>query len=313
MRKPHGEARLPRAALGGGGAVWFNIAAKRSRTVMETMTTLLTDAQIEAYRRDGYLSPIRVMSEAAAGKLRARLEAAEAAQGGRLEGGLRFKPHLLYAFLDGLVRNEAVLDAVEGALGPDILCWSSSFFTKEAHDPGFVSWHQDSTYWGLSEPDITTAWVALSPSTPENGCMRVIPGTHTLGQLPHFDTNAKDNMLSRGQVIDYQVDEARAVDVVLRPGEMSLHHVRLIHGSNPNPSGERRIGFAIRYIAPHVRQLNGPHDSAVLVRGEDRFHYYEPEPQPASDFDPAAVAAHARAAELHGALLYQGSERKPFS
>ena len=313
MRKPFDDASLPPAALGSGAAVWFNIAARRPPKVTETMTTSLTDAQVEAYRRDGYLSPIRIMPEAAAGKLRAKLEAAEAAQGGRLEGTLRFKPHLLYTFLDQLVRNQAVLDAVEGVLGPDILCWGSSFFTKDADDPGYVSWHQDSTYWGLSEPDIATAWVALTPSTPENGCMRVIPGTHTLGQLPHLDTHAKDNMLTRGQVVDYDVDEGQAVDVVLRPGEMSLHHVRLIHGSNPNPSGIRRIGFAIRYIAPHVRQLNGPHDSAVLVRGEDRFRYYEREPQPASDFDPVAVAAHARAAELHGALLYQGTDRKPFS
>ena len=277
------------------------------------MSRLLTDAQIEAYRRDGYVFPVPIMPEAAAGKLRARLEAAEAAKGGKFEGTLRFKPHLLYTFLADLVRDETVLDAVEDVLGPNILCWGSSFFTKDARDPRYVSWHQDSTYWGLSVPDVVTAWVALSPSVPENGCMRVIPGTHTLGQLPHVDTNAKDNMLTRGQVVNYPVDEARAVDVILRPGEMSLHHVRLIHGSNPNPSDDRRIGFAVRYIAPHVRQLNGPHDSAVLVRGEDDFGYYEREPKPASDFDPIAVAAHTRAAELHGALLYQGSERTPFS
>jgi non-haem Fe2+, alpha-ketoglutarate-dependent halogenase len=273
----------------------------------------LTAAQIAAYDRDGYVSPIRVMSEDAAAELRARLEAAEAKQGGPMAGALRFKPHILYTFLDDLVRDKGLLDAVEDVLGPDILCWASSFFTKEAHDPGFVSWHQDSTYWGLSTPEITTAWVALSPSTPENGCMRVIPGTHTAEQFSHTDTHHESNMLSRGQVIDTDVDESKAADIVLKPGEMSLHHVRLIHGSEANRSEDRRIGFAIRYIPPHLRQVNGPHDAAALVRGEDTHGHFEVDPSPVTDLDPDAVAYHARITELHGQLLYQGTRREPFS
>ena len=123
-------------------------------------------------------------------------------------------------------------------IGPDILCWSSTFFIKEAHDPGFVSWHQDSTYWGLDPADIVTAWVALSESMAENGAMRVIPDTQTLEQIAHRDTFAADNLLTRGQEIAVEVDETKAVMLELQPGEMSLHHVRLIHGSDPNPSGK---------------------------------------------------------------------------
>lgn len=277
------------------------------------MGKLLTAARIEAYKRDGYVSPVRVMSEEAAAELRARLEAVEADSGGPLAGKLRFKPHLIFTFLDRLVRHERVLDGVEDVLGPDLLCWASSFFTKEARDPGYVSWHQDSTYWGLSTPDVATAWVALSPSTRENGCMRVIPGSHTRDQIGHTDTHAEANMLSRGQVVNCDVDESAAVDLVLRPGEMSLHHVRLIHGSEPNPTDDRRIGFAIRYIAAHVRQTNGPRDSAVPVRGVDRFGHFEEEPAPVADLHPAALDAHRRSAELHGQILYRGTGRPAFS
>ena len=137
-----------------------------------------------------------------------------------------------------------------------------------------MSWHQDSTYWGLEPADIVTAWVALSDSTIENGAMRVIPGSHLQEQFPHRDTFAPDNLLSRGQEIMVDVDDRQAVTLELAAGEMSLHHVRLIHGSEPNPSGQRRIGFAIRYIPTYVRQVAGSHDTATLVRGVDRYREF---------------------------------------
>jgi len=133
------------------------------------MPKALTDAQIAQYREQGFLSPVRVMSEAEALALRAKLETIEDAMGGPLRGDLRHKTHLLFPFLAELVRHPQILDAIEDLLGRDILCWSSNFFIKEAADPAFVSWHQDSTYWGLSAPDVATAWVALTPSTAENG------------------------------------------------------------------------------------------------------------------------------------------------
>jgi ectoine hydroxylase-related dioxygenase (phytanoyl-CoA dioxygenase family) len=143
--------------------------------------------------------------------------------------------------------------------------------------------------------------------------MQVIPGTHRLDQQLHHDTHADANMLSRGQVIQMPVDEQAAVDTVLQPGEISLHHIRLIHGSKPNPSDDRRIGFAIRYIPPHLHQINGPEDLAMLVRGEDPHHNFELEVRPESDMHPDAIEHHARAAELHGQLLYQGTDRQPFT
>jgi hypothetical protein len=267
---------------------------------------LLSETQIAQYRDQGYLAPLPVMPEAEAAGLRDELERIETNMGGPLRGDLRHKSHLLFPFLADLVRHPRILDPVEDLLGPDILCWTSNFFIKEAAAPSFVSWHQDSTYWGLSEPDVVTAWVALTPSDAANGAMAVIPGSHTMDQVPHRDTFDRHNLLTRGQEVAVEVDEAQQVLLVLRPGEMSLHHVRLVHGSAPNPSGDRRIGFAIRYIPTRIRQLEGD-DSATLVRGTDRHGNFELEPRPKIDMDAELVALHKRIAERNARILYRGT------
>src|SRR5260221_10317578 len=237
---------------------------------------------------------------------RRKWEAVEGRTGGPLKGDIRHKPHLLFPFLADLVRQPLILDALEDLYGPDLLCWSSNFFIKEAETPSFVSWHQDSTYGCLSKPDVISAWVALTHSAAENGAMAVIPGTHTLDQVPHRDTFDRHNLLTRGQEIAVEVDETKQVLLTLRPGEMSLHHVRLVHGSPPNPSADRRIGYAIRYIPPHIRQLEGE-DSATLARGTDRFHHFAPEPCPESEMAPEMLALHKRIAERSARILYRGT------
>jgi phytanoyl-CoA dioxygenase PhyH len=271
----------------------------------------LSAEAIARYERDGYHFPVRVLSAEEAGQYRDRLERAERDLGGPLRGVYRIKPHLLFTWLADLVRRPALLDAVEDVIGPDILCWNTSFFTKEARSPGFVSWHQDATYWGLSEPDVVTAWVAFTDSTHENGNMRVVPGSHR-APVPHVDTFHPDNLLSRGQEISVDVDERRAADIVLQAGEMSLHHVLIVHGSGANPSGDRRIGFAIRYIPTRVRQTAGPRDSATLVRGRDVFGHFDPEPRPDADLDPAMLALHAEISDRQAQILYRGTDRTKF-
>jgi non-heme Fe2+,alpha-ketoglutarate-dependent halogenase len=266
----------------------------------------LSEAAVQQYRDLGYYAPVPALTGAEAGELRRRLEAFEA-PGAPLRGALRHKSHLLFTWLNDLVRHPRILDSVEDIIGPDILCWGSSFFIKEKRNPGFVSWHQDSTYWGLDPPDIITAWVAFTDSNAVNGAMRVIPGTHKLDQVPHRDTFAVENLLSRGQEIMVDVDESQAAMLELQAGEMSLHHVRLIHGSDPNPSDDRRIGFAIRYIPTYVRQIAGAHDSATLVRGEDRYHHFEPEQRPDADLSPAAQAYHAAVTGAHAEILMRGT------
>ena len=263
---------------------------------------MLTETAVRQYRDRGYYSPVRVMPGAEADALRAKLEGFEA-DAGILAGKLRHKSHLLFTWLNDLIRHPRILDAVEDVLGPNILCWGSSFFIKEPRNPAFVSWHQDSTYWGLDPADVMTAWVALSDSTAANGAMRVIPGSHKLEQVAHRDTFSPDNLLSRGQEVMVDVDERQAVMMPLRAGEMSLHHVRLIHGSDPNPSDLRRIGFAIRYIPTTVRQVAGSHDHATLVRGVDTYGHFEPEERPDADMSLSAVAYHAAVTGAHAAIL----------
>jgi chlorinating enzyme len=271
------------------------------------MPKCLTPAQIDQYRQEGCVFPIRIMSETEAAELRGRLEAFERRTGGPLKGNMRHKSHLLFAWLAELVRRNAILDGIEDLHGPDLLCWTTNFFIKEAADPAFVSWHQDSTYWGLSTPDVVTAWVAFTPATEANGAMEYIPGSHKLDQIPHRDTFAKHNLLTRGQEVMVDVDRAQRRIITLRPGEMSLHHVRLVHGSPPNPSSDRRIGFAIRYIPTSAAQLAGE-DSATLVRGEDRHHHFMPEPQPTGDLDPEFVTLHRTITERNARILYRGTD-----
>jgi len=276
------------------------------------MLKKLNQQQIDRFWRDGCVFPIRVMPEAEAGELRARLEAFEQRTGGPLKGDLRHKSHLLFSWLGDLVRLSPIVDAIEDLYGPNLLCWTTIFFIKEAHNPAFVSWHQDSTYWGLDRPDVVTAWIALTASNKANGAMGFIPGTHTSDQIPHRDTFAQNNLLTRGQEVAVDVDEGKAVTIELQPGEMSLHHVRLVHGSPPNPSNDRRIGFAIRYIPTTVAQIAGE-DSATLVRGEDTHRHFELEPRPAADMDPQFVALHRQIAERNAQILYRGTSVKSYN
>jgi len=257
----------------------------------------------EAYASEGYWSPVDVLTADEAAAYRAALEHDEERIGGRFLAEYRHKPHLVATWAWELVHHRNVLDAVEAVIGPDILCWESALFIKAPRSPSYISWHQDLTYWGLDADRVVTAWLALSPSTPASGCMRVVPGSHQSDVLPHNDTFDADNLLSRGQEIVVDVDEADAVDLSLRPGQASLHHVKIFHGSAPNRSDDRRIGLAMRFLPPDLRQVKGEADSATLVRGRDRFGHFEHERRPAQDYAPDAVAAHARARDRRMQVL----------
>lgn len=270
------------------------------------MPKLLDPEQISAFHRDGFVAPIAVLSQQETAEYRRRFEDYERSHDGWYVLSRGQKIHLLQTWAAELVVDARILDAVEDVLGADILCWGTSLFVKDAHDPHFVSWHQDSTYWGLDKPDVVTAWVALSASTRQSGCMKMLPGSHTLEQITHRDTLDELNLLTRGQEIAVEVDESKGAYVELAPGEISLHHVRTVHASEPNRGDQRRIGVALRYIAPHVRQLNGERDSAMLVRGEDRFGHFVHEKAPKRDMDADALAEHARIMQLRQEILYDG-------
>ncbi len=274
------------------------------------MPGTLTQDQIDRYRQDGYVTPVPAISAERAGALKSRYDTLRALGETEATATLRSKPHLVLPWLYDLVLDPAVTEPVSAILGPNLLAWGSSFFAKPAGDPGYVTWHQDANYWGLEPHEVLTAWIAFSPSRRENGCMRMIPGSQDAGALDHRDTFAKDNLLTRGQEVAVKVDEALAVDIILEPGEMSLHHVGIVHGSEANISAIPRIGFAIRYIASHVRQIGG-RTTATLARGVDEHGHFDPEPRPGADYDADGLAFRANALARQHAVLYAGAEKSP--
>lgn len=273
------------------------------------MTHILSPDQVNRYRETGVHFPVTAFTAEEAGGLLRAFNELEAHDGGRLSPRTNKKPHLLAPWIADLVRDPRILDAVEDVLGPNILVWSSQFFAKKAHDPGYISWHQDATYWGLSSSEVLTVWLAFTPSTLENGCLRVVPGTHH-SQVEHIDKFDEKNLLSRGQEIAVEVREEDVVNIELQPGQFSMHNVLLFHGSEPNRADYPRIGYAIRYIPTHIRQTVGAADSATLVRGVDTYNYFEHEERPQGYFDEAAVAHHRMVTDRQARVLFKGAARQ---
>ena len=221
----------------------------------------LSKALKEQYWRDGYLFPIDVMDAGEAAAHRAELEQIERDWLGAdlphpLNMYKRTNAHCVMPLAARLATDPRVLDVVEAVLGPDLMVWSAEFFIKEPGTRHVVGMHQDLTYWGMGETsDQVTAWIALSPSTRASGCMDFVAGSHKNPILPHNDTFSDTNLLSRGQEVAVEIEEADKTRIELRPGQMSLHHGLTIHGSGPNSSEDRRIGIAIRYLNPNDARL----------------------------------------------------------
>ena len=261
------------------------------------------------YDSDGFAFPYRVFPIDEALGYREQIEtlllsnprAADYAQG---------LAHLVFPLIDELTHDDRVIDAAQAILGPDIMLWGAGFFPKAPHTSSFVSWHQDLTYWGFDNTDEVTVWLALSPVTVENGCMRFLPGSHRDGIKPHKDTFQEDNSLTRGQVLDVNIDEDQAVQITLEPGEASLHHGRMFHASGPNATGRWRLGLAMQFISPSMKQVVAREDYAQLVRGVDRFRHFKDLPRPTVNFDPKGIAARERVMAAQKEALYAGADMK---
>ena len=253
----------------------------------------LSAAERARWEADGFVFPVPAMAPSRAFAYRRALERSERALGGWLAGGHAQKVHLLFGWADSLVREAALLDAVESLIGPDILLWSTELFAKDPGDGRHVTWHPDDTYWHFEPLEAVNAWIALADVTAESGPLRFIPGSHREERPLLVNAPEPANMLQSGQAAQ-GVDESRAVSALLAAGEASFHQPRTLHGSAPNRGRDRRIGLAARYIPARVRQL-GERESAALVRGSDLFGNFDPEPRPARDLDDAARAAHREA------------------
>ena len=272
------------------------------------MGKVLTEKQIEQYHDDGFIAPIRVMSEDKALKVKERVEEAEKAFPEEFNPKNRNNLHLTFMVLDELAHNPIILDAVEDLIGPKFSLWSSVMFIKNPSTEHFVSWHQDATYMGMSSNDFLTPWIALTPSTEEMGCMSMVPKSHKQNILPHQDTFAENNILTRGQVVK-NVNAKKAVNLILKPGEMSIHHGAVIHGSKPNKSKQRRIGFALQSYCHHgINQIIGK-NIWMQIRGgkRDDLDGLQLE-RPQYDMAPLAVNLRNIANENYSKILYDDAK-----
>jgi ectoine hydroxylase-related dioxygenase (phytanoyl-CoA dioxygenase family) len=279
------------------------------------MPTTLSSEQVERYARDGFLSPNPALTPEQAAACRSKLEAFELAIGGPLTtdetSRHRSRTHVLLTWVHALASHPAILDAVEGLIGPDILVFTSTWFIKEPESTAIAAWHQDATYFGLHPHLHVTAWLALTDATAENGCMEFLPGSHERGQLPHRAGVVPSSVNRARQAVDGSVDDADAVHAPLRAGQFSLHHTLTLHRSQPNRSRDRRIGIGISYIPTHVRHLSAAHKApAMLVRGVDTFGHFDLEPAPLNDLDDAARAAFARSYEGYRAAYAEQVTRE---
>lgn len=269
----------------------------------------LSAEQVRQYREHGWIAPIDVMSLDEARALRAQLEDAEKAFPEHLGAENRNNPHLVLPFLGALTIDPRIVDSVEALVGPSISLWSTVLFIKAPSSGSFVSWHQDATYMALASDNHVTAWLALSPSTLDSGCVSVIPGSHRDGMRQHVDTFGDDNILTRGQEV--QGVEARdAVHLELQPGQMSLHHPWLVHGSQPNRSSDRRIGIAMQsYMGDDVRPVRGEH-FVTHVRGAATNPAFTEAPLPTELCSPSAIAHRIAANEAFANILYDGAKER---
>jgi non-heme Fe2+,alpha-ketoglutarate-dependent halogenase len=273
------------------------------------MPKVLSKQQVEQYREEGFIAPIDVMSEDEAGLYLQRLQAAEAEYPDHLNAENRNNPHLAFGFLDELVHHPVILDAVEDLIGDDFGLWGSVLFIKEPQSSHYVSWHQDATYMGLEPHDFVTPWLALTASNREMGCMSMIPGSHLDSIQQHDETFHEDNILTRGQKIA-DIDESQAVDLILKPGQMSLHHARTVHGSRPNRGTQRRAGFAIQAYTPGGTQQLLGESLWMPIRGDCMTADSIELARPQADMDASAAATRERVNRNWADILYHGADKK---
>ena len=253
------------------------------------MTKVLTPAQADQFWNDGYVFPLDCLNADEALKCRNKLEAYEKTIGGDISKHVRVKCHLAFRWLWDLAHHEKILDAVEDLIGPNILLYLSTFWFKDARDNKFVSWHQDSAYYGLDPHDVITLWLGFTDANSQNGCMKIIPGSHKWPDQKHEETYHENNLLARGQTIK-GINENDSVEMPLNAGQFSMHHERMLHSSGPNTSDDRRLGMSFTFLPTQTRCLLGRR-SAILVRGVDSFNNWDRDPEPSSDLDPICMEA----------------------
>src|SRR5947207_2314155 len=257
---------------------------------------MLTENQIERYRRDGYLFPFPALSAAELAECNEGLARFERWLGQPVnQGDFRWRSasYVFLPWVDALVRHPKILDAVEDLIGPDILVYTATWFIKEAHSPAFAAWHQDATYFGLLPNDRhVTAWIALSDASAAAGCMEVASSEGRPRQIRHAALRLEHSINGAGQAIVEPFEERGAAMMELAAGSFSLHHTLCRHRSAPNRADHRRVGLGISYIPADCRLTGSARMCARLVRGEDKGGHFDLVPPPEGELHPAALARH---------------------
>jgi ectoine hydroxylase-related dioxygenase (phytanoyl-CoA dioxygenase family) len=234
----------------------------------------LSSNQLKQYKDEGFVSPINIFSKEKAKEIRDEIELIEKEIPGELDKSGRYNAHLISPLLDEVTHHPKILDAVQSLIGKDILVCGTTLFIKNPHEKGFVSYHQDAKYIGLEPHNWVTAWVAITDSNEHNGCMRMWSGSHKDSLKDHDQMFNEGNLLTRGQTVN-NVPKEKTTPLILKAGQMSLHHPTVVHGSDLNKSDDRRIGFVIQsYIGANVKQVIGK-NSVQLARGVDSYNYHE--------------------------------------
>ena len=268
----------------------------------------LSSNQLKQYNDNGYVAPIDILSTEEAFKARQEIELIEKEMPSEIDKSGRYNVHLISPELDKIVHNSKILDAVESIIGKNILVCSTTLFIKNPNQTGYVSYHQDAKYIGLEPHNWVTAWVAITDSYEENGCMRMWPGSH-IEIRDHNQKFDQGNLLTRGQTVE-NVPESDVQSVELKAGQMSLHHPRIVHGSGLNKSNDRRIGFVIQsYIGTNVKQVLGK-NGVQIARGTDKFKYHEEIPRVKNFMDEEGMALRKRENQYLQEIFYNGSEKK---
>ena len=268
----------------------------------------LSPEEIQQYKEDGYVAPIDVLSKDEAEEVKKEIEYIEKKWPDELEGLGRNYAHLISPILDKVSHNSKILDAVESIIGKDILVCGTTLFIKNPDKKGFVSFHQDAKYIGLEPYNWVTAWLAVTDSNEENGCMRMYKGSHKKDLKFHNQKFDENNLLTRGQTIeDIPINET--TPVILKAGQLSLHHPTIIHGSGLNKSKERRIGFAIQsYIGANVDEVLGK-IYVQQARGNDTFKFHEHVKRPTELMNENDIKTRKKANEELSKIFYSGSKK----
>ena len=242
------------------------------------MPKRLTESQLDHFNELGFVSGIRLFEPRECSEIRDRIEAFEAERPRDAVWAFDIKANLLFDWVYQLGAQEATLDAVEDLLGPDIFNTNTVFRIKQPGSGTNYGWHQDAARIEVA-PCFVIAYLAITASTPENGGLRVVPGSHR-SALPFEIIVNEDGQAQRKVTRTLQVKESDALDLTLEPGEVTFFSGLLLHGSRANRSRHRRIAILTDYTAAHARQSQG-RGSGQLVRGVDAWEHIAPEPAPA--------------------------------